>query len=90
MKKSTLKKLSALTRTGILVAMLGGCGQNATEGSSSDATSQSSSGTQESAPYALKIFGTDFWGNTGRYDDIHGKGCRTGQYDHAGNGTGRY
>ena len=29
-------------------------------------------------------------GCTGRYDDIHGKGCRTGQYDHAGNGTGRY
>lgn len=70
MKKSTLKKLSALTSTCILVAMLAGCGQNATEGSSSDATSQSSSGTQESAPYALKIFGTDFWGNTGRYDDM--------------------
>ena len=29
-------------------------------------------------------------GCTGRYDDIHGKGCRTGQYDHVGNGTGRY
>ena len=29
-------------------------------------------------------------GCTGRYDDIHGKGCRTGQYDHVGNDTGGY